>query len=341
MNAALNMARAALDDAVKSGDAKVAAAFKKASKSFENALLAMTGKKWRVKAGADLFSATDGKHDIDIYWDWDPMRNSATVTVEGPKGYRSTREISLGGISMMSKPGKRGEGAALGLVMDLASKISEDVGEWIADMLSEVRAGRELAGARKGTGSATEISYANNERRNPRSTKKSEKRDYNRAVRRSKKRDVARRLRGEDIGEAMEKKHTSSWAKKVLASYLRGHKVKTEMGPRRTADVSEFMLMKGTPVNGYWQFKHSDSRNYIFVDDAKESVVIPTSGKAFMHGTFDLHSVKAGKVTDSKRSRAAIKAVDMMARDLGLSAVQKASLLGNVRGQLLIMDIKA
>ncbi len=122
---ARSMATNALDDAVASGDAKVSQAFKKAARSFEAAFSSMTGKKWRVKAGKDLFSATDGKHVVDIFWDWDPMRMRADVEIEGPKGYRSRVSMTMNQLGDMGRSGRNGESSALGLIMNMASRLGE------------------------------------------------------------------------------------------------------------------------------------------------------------------------------------------------------------------------
>lgn len=58
----------------------------------------------------------------------------------------------------------------------------------------------------------------------------------------------------------------------------------TEKGKPRVAQANEFMYMQQTS-DGTFQFKHADTRNYVFVKpDGK--LVIPTGG-SFMRGFFD------------------------------------------------------
>ena len=65
---------------------------------------------------------------------------------------------------------------------------------------------------------------------------------------------------------------------------------RTQNGDYRKADPKEFMLMAPTPVKDrgawYWQFKHSDTRNYLFVNAEKGTLYIPTTNKPFMRGEF-------------------------------------------------------
>lgn len=62
----------------------------------------------------------------------------------------------------------------------------------------------------------------------------------------------------------------------------------------RTNSPREFMLMQPLPVKAsgwqgtgyYWQFKHAETRNYLFVNAEKGTVYIPTTPQPFMRGEF-------------------------------------------------------
>ena len=70
-----------------------------------------------------------------------------------------------------------------------------------------------------------------------------------------------------------------------LADELRRNKLPLSDGTYRTAKPKEFMLMDST--DRVWRFKHSDSRNYLYVDKRTKKIVIPATGKPFNMGTFD------------------------------------------------------
>lgn len=70
----------------------------------------------------------------------------------------------------------------------------------------------------------------------------------------------------------------------ALKQALAGAKLKTSSGAMREADVSEFMFMG---VNqGCASFKHSDSRNYLYLLPTGE-LYVPESNEPFHRGTFD------------------------------------------------------
>lgn len=72
---------------------------------------------------------------------------------------------------------------------------------------------------------------------------------------------------------------------KLLEEALKGTLLPTESGGCRRASADEFMLMLPEPKNGWWQFKHAHTRNYLFVHETGK-VNIP-SGQPFMRGYFD------------------------------------------------------
>ena len=216
---ARGMASQALDKDVHDGDANVASALKKAVKNFETVLLNTTATKWKVKAGNDLFSMSSGRNNIDIYWDWDPVRGGADMFVEGPGRFTSHTFLSMRGISDMSRPGRSGEGAVLGLIMDAVAKKMESLDEMIA-------------------------------------------------------------LRTESVGMPQD-------ARNKLVAALSKTKLDTSSGQRRTVSPDEFMLMNPRPTDNGWEFKHTFTRNYIFIDSKTGKVVVQKTGKPFYRGMFD------------------------------------------------------
>jgi len=75
---------------VDAAEAKIGGTFKKLAKRYVKALEDMTGAKWKVvSANESIFSLDSNenpKRAIDIYWEYDPGSQTATVYVEGPKG---------------------------------------------------------------------------------------------------------------------------------------------------------------------------------------------------------------------------------------------------------------
>lgn len=71
-------------------EAKIGEVFKKIGKRYVDALRKMTGKEWRVSsASRDIFSLdSEDEQAIDIYWEFDPGSETATIYIEGPKGKR-------------------------------------------------------------------------------------------------------------------------------------------------------------------------------------------------------------------------------------------------------------
>jgi hypothetical protein len=73
----------------------------------------------------------------------------------------------------------------------------------------------------------------------------------------------------------------------VLEAQLKKYKLETKSGRLRTADPDEFQLMDMTDV--YWRFKHSPTRNYLYVErnTKRHNIVVPNEGKPFFMGYFD------------------------------------------------------
>lgn len=83
----------AMDDQQKEVDAaekKIGDGFKRVAKRYVDVLNKMTDAKWRVvSANESIFSLDSDespKRAIDIYWEYDPGSQTATIYVEGPKG---------------------------------------------------------------------------------------------------------------------------------------------------------------------------------------------------------------------------------------------------------------
>ena len=71
-----------------------------------------------------------------------------------------------------------------------------------------------------------------------------------------------------------------------LAMALKKEKLPTRKGEMRQAEPGEFMLMNVTP-SGVAQFKHSDTRNYVFLK-ADGSLEVPRTKEPFFQGEFDI-----------------------------------------------------
>ena len=52
----------------------------------------------------------------------------------------------------------------------------------------------------------------------------------------------------------------------------------------RFVPADDFMLMGKD--NRFYQFKHRDTRNYVFMTLAGDRLEVPKTNQAFMHGTF-------------------------------------------------------
>jgi len=104
--------------------------------------------------------------------------------------------------------------------------------------------------------------------------------------------------------EYEEKKSPEDVAWEQLKAYLRRNKLPTSTGRDRFVDVSEFMLMQPKPVRGHWQFKHSGTRNYVFVEARSGRVVVPKTDKPFNRGEFDKYAsmTKKGNLFVSDRA---------------------------------------
>lgn len=72
----------------------------------------------------------------------------------------------------------------------------------------------------------------------------------------------------------------------LLETALKTTLLPTEKGGCRRGSADEFMLMIPEPKDGWWQFKHAHTRNYIFIHESGR-VNIPT-GAPFMQGYFDM-----------------------------------------------------
>ena len=71
---------------------------------------------------------------------------------------------------------------------------------------------------------------------------------------------------------------------RLLENALKAEPLPTEKGGRRMATAAEFMLMD--LCQGFYRFKHSDTRNYLLVRIGDGSVVIPEQNKPFLMGKF-------------------------------------------------------
>ena len=60
----------------------------------------------------------------------------------------------------------------------------------------------------------------------------------------------------------------------------------TEDGGSRHVSATEFMLMQPDPVQGHYQFKHSRTRNYVFLNARRGILVVPQTDQAFKRGFF-------------------------------------------------------
>lgn len=80
-----------------------------------------------------------------------------------------------------------------------------------------------------------------------------------------------------------------------LQALLPNTPLDTEAGPKRIADVGEFMFMGENRGSG--SFKHRDTRNYLFVQrkGAGYEIFVPKSTHAFQKGTFDTFNVELPK----------------------------------------------
>lgn len=76
-----------------------------------------------------------------------------------------------------------------------------------------------------------------------------------------------------------------AWA--WLTDALKHRRLPTSNGQDRVVAPSEFMLMNEEPRGGRWQFKHHDTRNYVFVDAKNGKLIVPQTTEPFMRGQFD------------------------------------------------------
>ena len=76
--------------AVDAAEKKIGQAFKAVARRYTTALDKMTGAKWRVVSASESIFSLDSnespKRAIDIYWEYDPGSQTASIYVEGPKG---------------------------------------------------------------------------------------------------------------------------------------------------------------------------------------------------------------------------------------------------------------
>jgi len=83
---ALSYQQKAADDAEK----KIGETFKRVADRYVKSLNRMTGANWRVVSASPAIFSLDSdespKRAIDIYWEYDPGSQTATIYVEGPRG---------------------------------------------------------------------------------------------------------------------------------------------------------------------------------------------------------------------------------------------------------------
>lgn len=87
----------------------------------------------------------------------------------------------------------------------------------------------------------------------------------------------------------MEQAVISQWFAR-LSQLLTNRKLPCENSPARVCSADEFMLMQ--VIDGVGQFKHSDTRNYVFVLPSKEpnkayELYVPVTTAPFNLGFFD------------------------------------------------------
>ena len=70
-----------------------------------------------------------------------------------------------------------------------------------------------------------------------------------------------------------------------LIPLLASTQLRTYTGRYRYASVDEFMFM-GIDKKGRKQFKHSFTRNYVFVEDGR--LIVPRTGQPFLLGFFEI-----------------------------------------------------
>jgi hypothetical protein len=80
---------------------------------------------------------------------------------------------------------------------------------------------------------------------------------------------------------------------RLLAKSLKREKLPVEHGrARKNVDADEFMFMGPGSSHGkaVWQFKHRDTRNYLWVVTTSGRIIVPKTGKPFQKGFFDVPS---------------------------------------------------
>lgn len=103
------------------------------------------------------------------------------------------------------------------------------------------------------------------------------------AAEKAKKAEMEKQYAAQVKAEKEAAKKAFALLKKALAKVA----LPTSKGGKRTASPNEFMLMVPKPIEGYWQFKHAASRNYVFVNVKTGVMAVPQTKKPFMMGTFD------------------------------------------------------
>lgn len=81
-----------------------------------------------------------------------------------------------------------------------------------------------------------------------------------------------------------------AWA--WLTDALKHRRLPTSTGDDRQVAPGEFGLAVPDPVRGQWQFKHHDTRNYVFIDAKNGKMTVPQTTTPFMRGTFDKYGSK-------------------------------------------------
>jgi hypothetical protein len=76
--------------AIDDGEQKIGEIFKKIAKRYVENLKRWTGANWKVVAASESILSFDSdespKRAVDIYWEYDPIMQNASVFIEGPKG---------------------------------------------------------------------------------------------------------------------------------------------------------------------------------------------------------------------------------------------------------------
>jgi hypothetical protein len=124
--------------AVDAAEAKIGSTFKKVAKRYVTALDTLTGAKWRVVSASDSIFSLDSdespKRAIDIYWEYDPGSQTATIYIEGPKGkQKSYSKQKIGDVARKNYIDWLGSVLKENMDEILALALEEDEDEWQMD----------------------------------------------------------------------------------------------------------------------------------------------------------------------------------------------------------------